>query len=49
MASNTIFLKGDDTIINLDGYETTIGDLKDRVIDSELYRRHLKELRGDTE
>lgn len=48
MSSNTIFLKGsDDTIINLDGYETTLGELKERVIDSELYRRHLKELRGD--
>jgi len=49
MSSNTIFLKGDDTIINLDGYETTVAELKDRVIDSELYRRRLKELRGDTE
>jgi len=49
MSSNTIFLKGDDTIINLDGYETTLGELKDRVIDSELYRRRLKELRGDAE
>ena len=45
--SDTIFLKGDDTIINLDGYEVTLGELKEHVIDSVMYRKHLKELRGD--
>lgn len=43
----TIFLKGDNTVVNIDGYETTIGELKEHVIDSVMYRKHLKELRGD--
>ena len=45
--SNTIFLKGDDTEINLDGYKTTIGELKEHVIDSAMYRKHLKELMNE--
>ena len=45
-STNTIFLKGDDTVVNIDGYETTIGELKEHVIDSVMYRKHLKELRG---
>ena len=42
--SSPIFLKGDDTVINLDGLEITIGELKSRVIDSETYRNYIKEL-----
>jgi hypothetical protein len=46
-SSQPIFLKGDNTVVNIDGYETTIGELKEHVIDSVMYRKHLKELRGD--
>ena len=46
-STRPIFLKGDDTVVNIDGYETTIGELKEHVIDSVMYRKHLKELRGD--
>ena len=46
-STTPIFLKGDNTVINIDGYETTIGELKEHVIDSVMYRKHLKELRGD--
>ena len=49
MSSNTIFLKGDDTPIDLDGYKTTIGELKEHVIDSAMYRKQLKELMEDSE
>ena len=44
MLNDTIFLKGDNTPINLDGYETTIGDLKKAVIDSIQYKEYLKSL-----
>jgi hypothetical protein len=38
----TIFLKGDSTVVNIDGYETTIGELKEQIKDSIQYRKFLK-------
>ena len=43
MSSNTIFLNPEDTV-NIDGKEFTAAELKEHVIDSVLYRKHLKEL-----
>ena len=44
--SKPIFLKGDNTPINLDGYETTVGELKEHVISSHFYQQKLRELIG---
>ena len=38
--SQTIFLEGDDTIINIDGVEMTIKELKNHLIDLVIYRKH---------
>lgn len=38
-----IHLTGDEVKINLDGYHTTIGELKECVIDSIQYRKFLKD------
>ena len=38
----SISLTDDHEIINLDGYIVSVGDLKEHVIDSHLYRKHLK-------
>ena len=47
MSSQTIFLKeSDDTIVNLDGMEFTIGELKEHVINSHYYQQRLAELIG---
>ena len=44
MSTNSpIFLKPD-TVVNIDGKEFTAAELKEHVIDSVLYRKHLKEL-----
>ena len=43
MSSNTIFLKPD-TVVNIDGKEFTAAELKEHVIDSVIYRKHIKEL-----
>lgn len=42
--SPSISLTDDQQIINLDGYTVTVGDLKEHVIDSVMYRKHLQEL-----
>ena len=46
MSSNTIFLKPD-TVVNIDGKEFTATELKEHVIDSVLYRKHLQKLMGE--
>ena len=43
-STTPIFLKGDNTVVNIDGYETTIGELKEQIIDSIQYRKYLKEM-----
>ena len=43
MSSKPIFLTPD-MIVNIDGKEFKVSDLKEHVIDSVLYRKHLKEL-----
>ncbi|WP_305514428.1 hypothetical protein [Methanobrevibacter sp. V14] len=40
---NPIFLKPD-MIVDIDGKKFTAAELKEHVIDSVLYRKHLKEL-----
>ena len=47
--SPSISLTDDHEIINLDGYEVSVGDLKEHVIDSYIYRKHLKELMTKSE
>jgi len=44
--NSPIFLKGDDTIVNLDGMELTVGELKDHVISSAYYKKELSKLIG---
>ena len=44
-----IFLKGDDTVVNLDGLEITIGELKNHVIDATMFRKFLEEVKGGEE
>lgn len=47
MSSNPIFVHGtDDTIINLDGKEFTLGELKSLVIDGATYRKELHRIFG---
>ena len=41
-----IFLKPD-TVVNIDGKEFTAAELKEHVIDSVLYRKHLQKLMGE--
>ena len=48
MTSNTIFLNPGD-IVNVDGVEMTYEEIKDNKIDSVMYRKHLKEQRGESE
>ena len=43
---NTIFLNDDDQTVNLDGFETTVGELKKIVIDGVTYRKELKRIFG---
>lgn len=44
MSTNSpIFLKPE-TIVNIDGKEFTAAELKEHVIDSVLYRKHLEKL-----
>lgn len=45
MTSKTFFLKPD-MIVDIDGKQFTVAELKEHVIDSVLYRKHLKELEG---
>lgn len=40
----SISLTDEHEIINLDGYQVSVGDLKEHVIDSYMYRKHLKAL-----
>lgn len=47
--SPSISLTDDHTIINLDGYIVSVGDLKEHVIDSHMYRKHLQELMKEVE
>ena len=49
MTPKPIFLKGDKTVINLDGLEITIGELKQHVIDSTTYRKYIRELMEETQ
>ena len=42
--SPSISLTDDHQIIDLDGYHVTVGDLKEHVIDSHIYRKHIREL-----
>ena len=44
MTSKTIFLKGDNTRVNIDGLELTLGELKGHIINSETYMNYLREL-----
>lgn len=47
MSSNPIFVRGsDDQVINLDGKEFTLGELKSLVIDGATYRRELRRIFG---
>ena len=48
MTSNTIFLNPGD-IVNVDGVEMTYEDIIESKIDSVMYRKHLKEQRGESE
>lgn len=43
MSSKTIFLKPD-MIIDIEGKTFTVDELKNHVIDSILYKKHLKDL-----
>ena len=43
--SKPIFLS-EDMVVNIDGKEFKVKDLKEHVIDSVLYRKYLKELMG---
>ena len=40
----TISLTDDETIVNLKGYTVSVAELKEHVIDSIMYRKHLREL-----
>lgn len=40
----TLFL---DQVYTIDGVKVTGAQIKEHIIDSKLYRKHLKELRGD--
>ena len=42
----TIFLRDDQQVVDLDGMELTVSELKDAVIDSKLYRRELTRILG---
>lgn len=44
--SPSISLTDDQTIIDLDGYHVSVGELKEHVITSHMYRKHLQELKG---
>ena len=43
--SEPIFLKPD-MVVSIDGKEFTVAELKEHVIDSVLYRKHLEEMGG---
>lgn len=45
----SISLTDDQTIVDLDGYHVTVGDLKEHVIDSHQYRQYIRELRDKAE
>ena len=45
-STNTIFLDNDSQIVNLDGIEMTVGDLKEAVIGNAYYQGKLRELLG---
>lgn len=45
-STNTIFLKDDHQVVNLDGIELTVSELKDAVIGNAFYQGKLKELLG---
>lgn len=40
-----ISLTDDETIVNLKGYTVSVAELREHVIDSIMYRKHLRELR----
>ena len=44
-STNTIFLKPEDTV-NIDGKEFTAAELKERVINEAIFRKHFEELRA---
>lgn len=44
-----IFLNDPTAKVNIDGVEMTVAELKDSVIDSVLYRRHLMNLKDKEE
>ena len=47
--SPSISLTDDQTIVDLDGYHVSVGDLKEHVIDSHQYRQYIRELRDKAE
>lgn len=40
----TISLTDDETIVDLKGYTVSVADLREHVIDSIMYRKHLREI-----
>ena len=47
--SPSISLTDDQTIVDLDGYHVSVGDLKEHVIDSHIYREHIRQLMRNEE
>ncbi len=45
MSSNILFLKDNNQIVNLDGMELTVGELKEAVIGNAYYQNKLSEIR----
>ena len=42
-----LFLNDDRQVINIDGVEMTLKEIKECVIDSQQYRKVIRELQGD--
>ena len=47
--SPSISLTDDHEIIDLDGYHVSVADLKEHIIDSYMYRKHLQEIKQEAE
>ena len=45
-STDTIFLKNNNQVVNLDGIELTVSELKDAVIGNAYYQSKLSELLG---